>query len=211
MIWRPSPPRPPALFLSEPKASERFWEFFTANIRNRNTRRAYHKAACRFSDSLFDWLVVGHIMAVNPAHAVRGPKHSVRKDKTPVLTAEEARTLLDSIPVMRTVKLKGGEKKEVHCVVGLCDRALIGLTVFTYARVGAAVGMKVEDYFIQGRRGWVRLHEKGGKRHDVPANHNLDEYLEAYIKGVDQSVLLRIPNWARNSGLLIRRVSKHRL
>jgi integrase len=158
--------RPPALFLSEPKASERFWEFFTANIRNRNTR-------------------LGHIMDVNPAHAVRGPKHSVRKGKTPVLTAEEARTLLDSIPVMRTVKLKGGEKKEVQCVVGLRDRALIGLMVFTFARVGAAVGMKVEDYFIQGRRGWVRLHEKGGKRHDVPANHNLDEYLEAYIKGVD--------------------------
>ena len=86
---------------------------------------------------------------------------------------------------MRTVKLKGGERKEVHCVVGLRDRALIGLMVFTFARVGAAVGMKVEDYFIQGRRGWVRLHEKGGKRHDVPANHNLDEYLEAYIKGVD--------------------------
>jgi len=83
------------------------------------------------------------------------------------------------------VKLKGGEKKEVHCVVGLRDRALIGLMVFTFARVGAAIGMKVEDYFIQGRRGWVRLHEKGGKGHDVPANHNLDEYLEAYIKGVD--------------------------
>jgi hypothetical protein len=43
--------------------------------------------------------------------------------------------------------------------------------------------MRVEDYYVQGRRGWVRLHEKGGKRHDVPANHNLDEYLEAYIKG----------------------------
>jgi integrase len=57
------------------------------------------------------------------------------------------------------VKLKGGEKKEVHCVVGLRDRALIGLMVFTFARVGAAIGMKVEDYFIQGRRGWVRLHE----------------------------------------------------
>jgi hypothetical protein len=51
------------------------------------------------------------IMAENPAHAVRGPKHSVRKGKTPVLTAEEACTLLDSIPVMRTVKVKGGEKK----------------------------------------------------------------------------------------------------
>ena len=43
--------------------------------------------------------------------------------------------------------------------------------------------MRVEDYFIQGRCGWVRLHEKGGKRHDVSANHNLDEYLEAYIEG----------------------------
>jgi integrase len=121
---------------------------------------------------LFDWLVVGHVVNVNPAHAVRGPKHSVKKGKTPVLTAEEARTLLDSIPVMRKVKLKGGERKEVPCVVGLRDRALIGLMVFTFARVGAAIGMKVEDYFIQGRRGWVRLHEKGGKRHDVPANHN---------------------------------------
>jgi integrase len=54
---------------------------------------------------------------------------------------------------------------------------------FTFARVGAAIGMKAEDYFIQGRRGWVRLHEKGGKHHDVPANHHLDAYLEAYIKG----------------------------
>jgi hypothetical protein len=70
-----------------------------------------------------------------------------------VLTAEEARTLLDSIPVMRTVKLKGGEKKEVPCVVGLRDRALIGLMAFTFARVGAAIGMngmKVEDYFHLG-------------------------------------------------------------
>ena len=77
--------------------------------------------------------------------------------------------------------VKGGERIELPCLVGLRDRALIGLMVFTFARVGAAVGMKVEDYFIQGRRGWVRLHEKGGKHHDVPANHNLDEYLEAYI------------------------------
>jgi integrase/recombinase XerD len=195
--------RPPTLFLLEPKASERFWEFFTANIRNKNTRRPYYKAAARFSDwcesrniydlklvkpthvavfieellqdlskpsvkqhlaalrMLFDWLVIGHVIDVNPAHAVRGPKHSVRKGKTPVLTAEEARTLLDSIPVMRTVKLKGGEKKEVPCVVGLRDRAFIASMVFTFARVGAAIGMKVEDYFIQGRRGWARLHEKG--------------------------------------------------
>jgi integrase/recombinase XerD len=54
---------------------------------------------------------------------------------------------------------------------------------FTFARIGAAVGMRVEDYFVQGRRGWVCLYEKGGNQHEVPTNHNLDEYLEAYIKG----------------------------
>lgn len=201
----------PALFLKEPNAPERFWEFFAVNIRNKNTRRAYYTAACRFSDwcagrglfglsavrplhvaayveelqgthskptvkqhlaalrMLFDWLVVGHIMNVNPAHAVRGPKHVVKKGKTPVLAGDEARMLLNSI--------------DSGSVVGLRDRALIALMTFTFARVGAAVGMRVEDYYVQGRRGWVRLHEKGGKRHDVPANHNLDEYLEAYIKG----------------------------
>ena len=42
--------------------------------------------------------------------------------------------------------------------------------------------MKVEDYFVQGRRSWVRLYEKGGKQHEVPAHHNLDQYIEAYIK-----------------------------
>lgn len=200
----------PALFLAHPKASERFWEFFAANIRNRNTRRAYYKAACRFSvwcegrglldlrkvrpidvatfveelqgthskptvkqhlaalRMLFDWLVVGHTLDVNPAHAVRGPKYVVKKGKTPVLTADEARILLDSI--------------DTSSVMGLRDRALIALMAYTFARVGAALAMRVEDYFIQGRRGWVRLHEKGGKRHEVPAHHNLDEYIEAYIK-----------------------------
>ena len=117
---------------------------------------------------LFDWLVVGHTLNLNPAHAVRGPKHVVKKGKTPVLTADEARILLDSI--------------DTSSVMGLRDRALIALMAYTFARVGAALAMKVEDYFIQGRRGWVRLHEKGGKRHEVPAHHNLDEYIEAYIK-----------------------------
>jgi integrase/recombinase XerD len=217
--------RRPVLFLAEPKASERFWEFFTATIRNHHTRRAYYTAVCRFSAwcenrglhelawvkpmhvaafieelgrtlskptvkqslaalrMLLDWLVVGHVIDVNPAHAVRGPTHRVKKGKTPVLTAEEARALLDSIPVVKVVKGPDGTDAEAPCLVGLRDRALIALMVFTFARVGAAAGMNVEDYFIQGRRGWVRLHEKGGKRHDVPAHHTLDAYLEAYVKG----------------------------
>ncbi len=46
---------------------------------------------------LFDWLVMGHVIEVNPAHAVRGPAHSAKSGRTPVLDPKEARTLLDSI------------------------------------------------------------------------------------------------------------------
>jgi len=116
---------------------------------------------------LFDWLVTGHVMETNPAHAVRGPKYVVKKGKTPVLNVEEARALLDSID---TASLRG-----------LRDRALIGLMVYTFARINAVLQMKVSDYFVQGRRGWVRLHEKGGKEHEVPCNHNLERYLDEYI------------------------------
>ena len=118
---------------------------------------------------LFDWLVTGQIMPVNPASSVRGPSHSVKRGKTPVLDPTEARTLLDSIDVTKPI--------------GLRDRALIGLMVYSFARIGAAVAMKVEDVYVQKRRLWVRLHEKGGKRHEMPCHHNLEVYLHAYKIG----------------------------
>jgi len=118
---------------------------------------------------LFDWLVVGQVMPVNPASSVRGPKYVVKKGKTPVLSVDEARALLNTI--------------DTGSIVGLRDRALIGLMVYTFARVGAAIRMRVKDVYVQGRRTWVRLHEKGGKRHEMPCHHNLDEYLQAYIEG----------------------------
>lgn len=190
-------------------ASRRFIEFFTANIRNRNTRLAYAQAVGRFLSwcelrslsldhiepvvvaayveelatdyakptvkqhlaairMLFDWLVVGQVVPVNPASSVRGPKHVVKRGKTPVLTAHEARQLLDSI--------------ETSTVAGSRDRALISIMVYSFARVSAVVGMNVEDYFQEGKRWWFRLHEKGGKRHEVPAHHNAEEYLDAYLK-----------------------------
>ena len=200
----------PAVFAGPATAEKRFWEFFTTQISNDNTRKAYLNAVRRFAEwcellnlrelarvepmhvaaflkkleqqgssaptikqhlaalrMLFDWLVVGQVLPLNPAHAVRGPKHSVKTGKTPVLSAEEARALLDSIGTDR--------------LVGLRDRALIGLMVYTFARVNAALSMRVEDYFVQGRRGWVQLHEKGGKLHRMPCHHNLEAYLEAYI------------------------------
>ena len=193
------------------RASWRFLEFFTANIRNPHTRRAYSRAVTDFltwcADQgvtglgevrplhvsawvemqtrshaaptakqrlaavrhLFDWLVTGQVVPVNPAASVRGPSHSVKRGRTPVLAPEEARTLLDAI--------------DVTTPIGLRDRALIGLMVYSFARVGAALSMKVEDVYVQNRRLWVRLHEKGGKRHEMPCHHNLETYLHAYIDG----------------------------
>ncbi|HXI41177.1 MAG TPA: tyrosine-type recombinase/integrase, partial [Bryobacteraceae bacterium] len=104
---------------------------------------------------------------MNPASSVRGPKHVVHRGKTPVLKADQARMLLDSI--------------KTDSVVGLRDRAIIGLMCYTFARVSAMVSMRVEDYYENGKRGWIRLHEKGGKRHEVPAHHNAVAYLDAYL------------------------------
>jgi len=84
-----------------------------------------------------------------------------------VLRAEQARQLLDSI--------------ETDTVVGLRDRALIGIMCYTFARVSAVVSMKVEDYYQNGKRGWFRLHEKAGKRQEVPAHHNAEAFMDAYL------------------------------
>jgi len=194
-------------------AARRFLEFFTATIRNRNTRLAYAKACGQFLAwceergverlqdiepmlvaayvekhpgsvptvkqhlaairMLFDWLVTGQVLATNPAHAVRGPRHVVNRGKTPVLTADQARKLLDSIPLAR--------KDGTPDLAGLRDRALIGVMVFSFARVSAAAAMRVEDYYQDGKRWWFRLHEKGGKRHMVPAHHSAEQYLDEYL------------------------------
>jgi len=202
----------PALLASaDSHARTRFLEFFAVHIRNPNTRRSYMRGAAEFGAwceargitalaavqpihvaawveelqathsvatvkqrlagirALFDWLVVGQVMAANPAASVRGPRHIVRRGKTAVLDPAEARQLLDAIDVARPV--------------GLRDRALIGMMVYSFARVGAALSLRVEDLYTQNRRLWVRLHEKGGKRHDVPCHHTLEAYLHDYLDG----------------------------
>jgi integrase/recombinase XerC len=178
-------------------AARRFIDFFTSNIRNRNTRAAYRRAVTDFLAwceergvaslaaveplhvatwietlgrevaaptvkqklaalrHLFDWLVLGQIIAVNPASSVRGPKHSARKGRTPILEPAEARKLIDRI--------------DVTTPGGLRDRALIGLMVYSFARVSAALGMKVEDAYSERRRLWVRLREKAASATKCPA------------------------------------------
>ena len=117
---------------------------------------------------LCDWLVVSQVLPVNPAAAVRGPKHVVTKGATPVLTPAEARKLLEHI--------------DTGTLAGLRDRALFSVMLYSFARVSAVLGMRRQDYFQQGSRGWLRLHEKGGKRHDVPAHHRAAEALDKYLE-----------------------------
>lgn len=90
---------------------------------------------------LFDWLVTEQIIPANPAAAVRSPRFSQTVGKTPVLSAEDARMLLDSI--------------DTRHVVGLRDRALIALMAYSFARVGAVVKMQVKDYYPNGKRHWI--------------------------------------------------------
>ena len=200
---------PAAIVKAGSPAARRFWEFFAGQIPNPNTREAYLRAAFDFFGwlegrgvvklqvieplhvaayvqdlrnryapptvkqrlaalrMLFDWLVIGQIVPANPAASVRGPKHVVTRGKTPVLDPSEARQLLDSIPC--------------ETIAGLRDRALIGVLLFSFARIGAALAMNVEDVYSQGRRLWLRLHEKGGKRHDMPAHHSLEAALDSYL------------------------------
>lgn len=201
--------RIPTLFVDAgEKAWQRYIQFLTANIRNHNTRESYARAITRFSNwceqqrlalgqvspfavasyieqlgtdvsaptvkqhlsalrMLFDYLVIGQVLPVNPAASVRGPKHVVKRGKTPVLTPDQARLLLDSI--------------ETDTIAGLRDRALIGMMVYSFARISAALAMNVGDYYPDGKRFWFRLHEKGGKFHEVPAHHSAEEYMDAYL------------------------------
>jgi integrase/recombinase XerD len=119
---------------------------------------------------LFDWLVTGQIVPVNPAHSVRGPRHSVSKGATPVLSSEEATALLGGM--------------DVSTVVGLRDRAIIAVMTYTFARVGAVVTLNVEDYFHQKKRWWLRLREKNGKVNEMPCHHKLETFLDTYIEAV---------------------------
>lgn len=190
------------------RAADRFLEFFAAKIRNRNTRRAYYRNAVHFFSwaeyrglsletitsvhvaayieeispglakpsvkqhlaairMVFDWLMVGGLVPLNPADPVRGPKHSTRKGKTPVLTEAEAKDLFASI--------------DTDTLVGLRDRALIAVLLYSFARVEAALSLDGASYYCQGKRWWLRLHEKNGKVIEMPCHHKLEEYLDAYV------------------------------
>lgn len=199
----------PALILDAgSRGQKRFVEFFTANIRNPNTRQAYFRACTRFLEwcegvglelrelqpvhvagyieilldqysaptvkqhlsaigQLFNYLVIGQVMEVNPASGVRSPKHVVEQGKTPIMDTEQVRALLGTIKGERPIDYR--------------DRALVGTMLYTFARVSAAANLKVKDYLVHGAKAYLRLHEKGGKRKEIPVHHELRDLLEQYL------------------------------
>lgn len=201
----------PAIVLAAGEEGARhFLNFFVASIRNRHTRRAYARQARDFLAwceagglvtirqvrtehaaayvelltrgggeassvkqalaalrMLFDWLVVGQVVPASPFAAVRGPRLVVDEGRTSCLDGTQVVELFEAIPT--------------DTLVGLRDRALIGLMAYTFARIGAALAMDVGDYWQEGKAGQVRLREKGGRRRTLAVHHVLEGYLDAYL------------------------------
>jgi integrase/recombinase XerD len=191
-----------------PEATKRFFEFFTVPIRNKHTRAAYYHAIGQFLAwcqragfrllediepihvaayieahpgsaatikqhiaairMLFSWLTEKGVLAMNPAREVKTPKFSRVEGKTPAPPHEEVQKLLNAI--------------DGSHLIGLRDRALLGVMAYTFARIGAVVALTPQDYFQVGKRSLIRFREKGGKEKEIPVHHKLEEYLDAYLK-----------------------------
>lgn len=190
-------------------AGARFaWEeFFHARIRNPHTRTAYSYAVRRFLRSIepmgvqlhriapaqvgryidglsyspatkqlhlaalrkfFDELVIRHVILLNPAASVRGERLQVMEGRTPAMAVRDARRLLNSID-------------DSH-VVGLRDRAVIAILIYTAVRAGAVARLRLRDFYDVGDQHCLRFAEKGGKSREIPVRHDLQRLLERYLE-----------------------------
>ncbi|MBM4253671.1 MAG: integrase [Deltaproteobacteria bacterium] len=198
---------PSLIFQAGDSAQKRFLDFFLVTIRNPNTRAAYgyatgaffkwceyrgvslsqvtpmvvsayveqhpgspltikqHLAAIR---CLFDHLATGGIVPFNPAAPVKGPRYKLTKGKTPVLDQAEAAGILAAC--------------DISTIVGMRDRALFSVMLYSFARISAVLATKIEDYYRKSGRAWLRLHEKGGRFHEVPLHHAADRALSEYLE-----------------------------
>ncbi|MBX3412389.1 MAG: tyrosine-type recombinase/integrase [Pirellulales bacterium] len=201
------PGRCPAIVSGAGRAAEFAWEeFFRGEIRNLHTRKAYEHAVRRFLQWLtlrgvelheatpgligeyfdqhpsspatrklhlaairrfFDRLVVRHVVVLNPALSVRGPRHQVVEGRTPEMPVAQARTLLRSIDTRK--------------LIGLRDRAILAVLIYTAARVGAVAGLRRRDFWHDGTQYQLRFHEKGGKLREIPVRADLEQIILTYL------------------------------
>ena len=184
-----------------------FEEFFHAKIRNAHTRRAYRRAVLCFLqwcelqqrslhevspadvgiylDELkhsvaskkqilaglrhfFDGMVTRHAIALNPALSVRGERYQVLEGKTPEITIKQARKLLSSI--------------NTDNVVGLRDKAIMSILIYTASRVGAVARLKLKDLYDTGDQYCLHFLDKGGKSREIPVRHDLQGLLRSYLQ-----------------------------
>jgi site-specific recombinase XerD len=129
--------------------------------------RKQHLAALRH---FFDGLVTRHAIILNPALSVRGDRYQVVEGKTPEITVQHARKLLSSI------KTSG--------LVGLRDRAVIAILIYTAARAGAVAGLRRGHFYNAGEQWMLHFDEKGGKSREIPVRHDLEQILFEYIDAV---------------------------
>jgi site-specific recombinase XerD len=203
----------PALIAQSGPAAQFAWEeFIFGKIRNLHTRVAYERAIRKFLrhadnqqkqlthitprdvgvylDELdyapatkkqhlaalrhfFDTLVARHVLILNPAASVRTERLVVVEGKTPEITVHQVRALFASL--------------DTSHVVGLRDRAIIGILVYTAARVGAVAKLRRGDYYDLGDQYCFGFNEKGGKSREIPARHDLRQFVAAYMaaSGID--------------------------
>ncbi len=193
------------------RAQEEFMNFFAAEISNESTREHYLRDVARFGRwcdergfrleqvttihlaayredlrreaspptvkrhfsalrRLFGWWVEKGILDRNPVREVKTERFSRTEGKTPAFDLEDMARLFQSF--------------DTKSLVGLRDRALIAVMAYTFARVEAAVTLRVKDFYPLGRRSYLRLDEKGGKQREIPCHHQLEEYLDAYIEAL---------------------------
>jgi len=142
----------------------------TTSIATRNQ----HLSALRH---FFDGMVTRHAIVLNPALSVRGERYSAIEGKTPEISIAQARVLLGSL-------------NTTH-VVGLRDRAILAILVYTSSRAGAVAKLKRGNFYLGGNQWMLHFAEKGGKSREIPVRHDLGILIEEYI---DAAGLRDAPN-----------------
>jgi integrase/recombinase XerD len=184
-------------------------EFFFGKIRNEHTRRAYQHAVKLFLNWIgkhgggelaqiapwqvgkyfeemkdttgiatrnqhlsalrhfFDGMVTRHAIVLNPALSVRGERYAAIEGKTPEISIDQARQLLTSL--------------DTSHVIGLRDRALLAILVYTSSRAGAVAKLRCGDFYNAGQQWMLHFNEKGGKSREIPVRADLYELVTAYI------------------------------
>lgn len=116
-----------------------------------------------------DGVVTRHAIVLSPALSVRGERYQVVEGKTPEIPVAQARQWLQSV--------------DTSTPVGLRDRALLAILIYTASRAGAVVKLRRGDFYNAGEQWMLHFTEKRGKSREIPVRHDLEQMLFAYLDG----------------------------